>query len=475
MFEVAIVGGGISGLSAAYYLEKYAGQAGIPISIQLLEARDRLGGVILTERTEDFLLEGGPDSFLSVKPAAVELCRELGLSDHLVPSNDQRRKTFIWQGGKLREIPEGMMFVVPTKVWPVFASDLFSWGGKFRLAMAPFLPQTPDSGQDMAVADFIRRRLGREVLERLVEPLLAAVYGADVDSLSARAVLPQLLGLEEKYGSLWRGIRASRHVRPGNGQPGLPDSLFVTLRDGLGEIPAALEKKLGKTRITTGTEIAKVGCRRTGQGFSLHSSRGETAADAVVVATPAHAAANLLGPLDARLAGHLASIPYHSSLTLALGFEERVFPQGLDGFGFVVPRSERKKLVACTWVSTKFPFRSAPGRILLRGFLGGAREPAILEENDGRILETALRELGEIMGLRAAPTFARIYRWERCMPQYGVGHLRRLEEISSLLAHHPGLLLAGNGYRGVGIPDCIQSSATAAAATLDYLQSLGRE
>ncbi len=472
MFTVAIVGGGISGLATAYFLEKSAAQAGIPISIQLLEARERLGGVILTERTEDFLLEGGPDSFLTLKPAAVDLCRELGLSDHLVPSNDQRRKTFIWQGGKLREIPDGMMFVVPAKAWPVFASNLFSWSGKFRLAMAPFLPQPQDTRQDIAVADFIRQRLGTQALERLVEPLLAAVYGADVDALSTRAVLPQLLGLEEKYGSFWKGIRASRRIRHRNGGPGPTGSLFLTLRDGLGEMTAALQKKLHQTQITTGTEITRVRCRESGKGFTLHSSRGETTADAVVAATPAHAAARLVSHLDGRLAEQLASIPYHSSLTIALGFEERVFPQGLDGFGFVVPRSEGRKLVACTWVSTKFPFRSAPGRVLLRGFLGGAREPAILEETDAKILETTLRELGEIMGLRADPSFARIYRWERCMPQYNVGHLRRLEEISSLLANHPGLFLAGNGYRGVGIPDCIQSSSAAAAAALEYRMSL---
>ena len=459
-------------MAAAYFLEKYAAEAGIGISIHLMEAQGRLGGVILTERVDDFLLEGGPDSFLSLKPAALELCRELGLSDHIVPSNDHLRKTYVLWGGRLRELPDGLMFVVPSKVWPIFGSDLFSFAGKLRLAATPFLPQPRSDGQDISVADFLRQRLGNQVVERLAEPLLAAVYGADVDSLSARTVLPQLIALEEKHGSLWRGIQAARRAARGNGKAQPKSSLFLTLRNGVGEIITSLEKKLVKTQVRMGTEITGANAKPEGSGFSIESRGGPTDAAAVIVATPAHAAARILRGLDSQLAEHLGAIRYHSSVTVSLGFAEGAFQPELQGFGFVVPRSEKKNLIACTWVSTKFPFRSRPEHVLLRCFLGGARDPAILAEEDSRIVEITLRELGEVMGSRPEPTFSRIYRWEKCMPQYRVGHLRGLEEISSRLAHHPGLFLAGNGYRGLGIPDCIQSASTAAAAALRYLQSL---
>ena len=485
LHRVVIVGGGISGLSAAYFLEKYAAQAGVEMAIDLLEARSSLGGVILTERVEGCLLEGGPDSFLALKPAGLELCRELGLSDHVVPSNDDRRKTFVLRDGRLRKLPDGLMFVVPSRVWPLFGNDLFSLGGKLRLAAAPLLspprPNGQDVGQDVSVAEFIRQRLGGEVLERLAEPLLAAVYGADVDSLSARAVLPQLLALEEKHGSLWRGFRAARNAAPGDGTSKPKGSLFLTLRNGIGELIATLQEKLQTTTVRPHTEAATVRRRPEGTAFcvesrnlqSLGSGRRATQTDAaaLIVATPAHAAAKLLRALDPRLAGELAAIRYNCSVTVSFGFEKAVLPKELDGFGFIVPRSERKKLVACTWVSTKFPFRSPPDQLLVRCFLGGARDPAVQDEADHRLVEMALDELGEILGRRPTPAFHRIYRWDRCMPQYAVGHLNRMDEITARLAGHPGLFLAGNGYRGVGIPDCIQSASTAAMAAVRYVQS----
>ena len=471
--QVVIVGGGISGLSAAYFLEQQARKAGLEISIHLMEQRARLGGVILTEQSGGFLVEGGPDSFLAQKPAAIELCRELGLGDQLLPSNDHRRKTYVWQGGKLKELPDGLMFVVPTKVWPIFRNDLFSLSGKLRLALSPLLASSQNRESDISVADYVRQRLGRQVLERLAEPMLAAVYGGDVDTLSARAVLPQLMALEEKYGSLWRGIYAARRERASNGGVRTKSSLFVTLRDGVGQLTAALEKQLKRTQISTQREIVKIGFLGGigGIGFRVEWKEGAMEADAVILAAPAHATARLIRELDARLADQLAGIPYHSSLIVSLGFDEGEMGRELNGFGFLVPRSEGRALIACTWVNTKFSHRSAPGHLLLRCFLGGARNPSVLGENDSRILEITLRELAEIMGLRAQPKFVRIFRWEKCMPQYAVGHLRRLEEISSLVAGHPGLFLAGNGYRGIGIPDCIQSSAGAAAAAIQHLQS----
>ncbi|MBI3933412.1 MAG: protoporphyrinogen oxidase [Acidobacteria bacterium] len=464
--SILIVGGGISGLSAAYFLEKHAGQAGMEVSIRLLESDNRLGGVIRTERCGEFLLEAGPDSFLAMKPAAIELCQELNLAGQLIGSNDERRKTYVLQGGRLRELPDGLMFVVPTRVWPLFRGDLLSLAGKLRLALAPFLPPIERQASDRAVSDFISRRFGSEVLERLAEPLLAAVYGAEVDTLSARAVLPQLVAIEEKYGNLWRGIshaRAQMKAKSG-GQP-----LFMTLRNGLGEMVESLRKTLQHTEVLFGREArAIVGA---GQRYRIDHTAGSEVADGVIVATPAHTSARLVHSLDADLSSQLNGIRYHSSVIVALGYERRSLGREIEGFGFVVPRKEAKCLTACTWVSTKFPFRSGPEGVLLRCFLGGSRNRRLLERSDEQMVADTLRELDEIMQLKATPSFARVYRLEKRMPQYDVGHLSRLETITSSLSNHPGLLLAGNGYRGIGIPDCIQSGSAAAAALVEHLRA----
>ena len=470
--SIVVVGGGISGLAAAYFLEQQVMRVGMEVSIRLLESDLRIGGVIQTERCGEFLLEAGPDSFLALKPAAIELCKELNLAGDLIGSNDDRRKTWVLQGGRLRELPDGLMFVVPTRVWPVFRGDLLSLSGKLRLALAPFLPPLEKHQADWAVSDFITRRFGSQVLERLAEPLLAAVYGAEVDTLSAAAVLPQLVAIEEKYGNLWRGLshaRAQMISQRNVNSSGAPQPLFMTLRHGLGEMVESLQKKLQRTQVLTGQEVRAI--VREGRGYRIEHGGGSEAASAVIVATPAHVAARLLDSLDAGLAGQLGGIRYHSSVIVALGYARRNFGRELQGFGFVVPRKEGKCLTACTWVSTKFPFRSGPEGVLLRCFLGGSRNHGLLERSDERITADTLRELDEIMQLRATPSFVRIYRWENRMPQYDVGHLTRLETLAAHLKSHPGLCLAGNGYHGIGIPDCIQSGSAAAAAVLEHLRT----
>jgi oxygen-dependent protoporphyrinogen oxidase len=469
--RVAIIGGGISGLSSAYFLEKEAARAGFDISIELLEARNRLGGVILTERRGEVLIEGGPESFLAVKPAAADLCRELGLGDQLLPSNDGRRKTFVLQDGRLRELPEGLMFVVPSRIWPLFASDLLSWKAKLALVTSPLRSVPRVQGADVSVAEFIRRRFGSEILERLAEPLLAAVYGADVDTLSARAALPQLVALEEKYGSLWKGLRAV--AADGRGRP--KGSLFITLRNGVGELIESLRGRLKRTTVHAETAATRIRRSKDGQGITVESRSGETAADALIVATPAHSAAQILGELDRGLTEQLGKIRYHSSVIVAFGFDQAAFRTRPEGFGVVVPRGEKRRLVALTWVSTKFPFRSPTDQLLVRCFLGGARDPKAIELDDDQLVDTSLRELNEIVGESAQPMFHQVYRWDRCMPEYGLGHLERLREIDSRLARQPGLFLAGNGYRGVGIPDCIQSAAAAAAGAVRHLQTFASQ
>ena len=472
---VAIVGGGISGLSAAYYLEKYSEAQRVELRIRLFESSRRFGGVIQTERHGDFLLEGGPDSFLAVKPAGIELCKELGLEDELIGSNDERRKTYVLQGGRLRELPDGLMFVVPTRVWPMFRSDLLSIQGKLRLALAPFLPPIERHADDRTVSDFITKRFGREVLERLAEPLLAAVYGSNVDTLSTRAVLPQLVAVEEKYGNLWRGLSHARAQAQAMTQArsagAKPQPLFVTLRNGLGELVSNVEARLKRTEMVSGREVRGItqnGSQKDAE-FRVEHSEGVEAASAVILATPAPAAGRLLGQIDPALASTLSGIQYHSSVIVALGYDRQTFGRDLAGFGYVVPRTEKMHMTACTWVSTKFPFRSGPDGILLRCFMGESRNPDLLQRSDQEILATTLQELTAIMGLRAQPAFSRIFRWEKRMAQYSVGHLRRLEEIEQALKAHPGLYLAGNGYRGIGIPDCIQSGSNAARAVVERL------
>ena len=462
--RIVIVGGGISGLSAAYFLEQRAARQGLECSIELLEARDRFGGVLQTERCGEFLIEGGPDSFLTQKPAAIELCRELGLGDELIPSQDDKRKTFVLHQGKLKPLPDGLLFVIPTRIWPVFSSELLSLGGKLRLALAPFLPPLGKKKGDESVADFISKRFGRQVLERLAEPLLAAVYGSDIATLSARAALPQLIAVEEKYGSLWRGLP---HMRPRAGVPRQP--IFTTLRGGVGELPAALKKHLRRTQLMPGRSVGAIRPRAEGAGYAVQWQGGETAADAVVVATPAHAAAAMFQAVDPLLSEHLAGIPYNSSVMVALAYPKDAFVRNAEGFGFVVPRTEGRQVIACTWSSTKFPYRSSGDTMLLRCFLGGARNPSVINENDEWIVKTALAELDAVFQARRDPLLTKVYRWERCMPQYAVGHEDRLRQIESRLALHPGLFLAGNAYRGVGIPDCIQSGDRAAGAAVELL------
>lgn len=280
--------------------------------------------------------------------------------------------------------------------------------------------------------------------------------------------------MERKYGSLWKAVREVRRF-PAAGAPAANasqrpvNSLFASLREGIGQLTKAIEKRLMRTQFITGTQITKISGAKG--AFRVQARDGEAEAAAVIVAAPAHAAATMIGHLDPQLAENLSRIPYHSTMTVSLGFEEAGFGRALDGFGFVVPRGEQKRMVACTWVSTKYPFRSTPGRVLLRCFLGGARDPSINNMDDRSVLEILLRELGDIMGVRSQPSFTRIHRWDRAMPQYNVGHPGRIEQINQMLAAHPGLFLAGNGYKGIGIPDCIESASQAAASAFHYLKA----
>lgn len=447
---VAIIGGGISGLSTAYYLAK----AGV--SSTLIEARPRLGGVIQSEHVEGCVIEAGPDSFLSMKPAAMDLIRELGLADEVIGSNDHLRVTYVWKCGRLVPLPDGLQLMVPTKLVPLLATRLLSWPTKLRMGLELFHPPGRHP-EDQSVANFITSHYGAEAVDYLAEPLLSGIYGGSPSALSISSVLPRFVELEAKYGSLTKGVLAELKANKAQAKR-LP--LFRTLKSGLGQLVSALAARLiGHTTILRGRAEA---IERTGGGFRIRLEHGSLECAQLVLACEAHSGAKLIGTLDGRLADLLGGIPYSSSMTVALGFPDSVFPKPLDGFGFLVPKRERRRLVACTWVGTKFSHRVPSGTTLLRCFLGGMDDGAILSESDDAIISAVVNELHDIVGFRAAPAFSRIYRWPRSMAQYTVGHPARLAEIEARAAAIPGFQLAGNAYTGIGIPDCIRMGRQAA-------------
>jgi len=458
MPRVVIIGGGISGLSTAYYLAKGGCAATI------LESRGRLGGVIQTERVEGCTIEAGPDSFLSAKPAAFELIREVGLADQVIGSNDQLRITYVRKGGRLVPLPDGLMMMVPTKIMPLLTTGLLSVGTKVRMGMELLRSPKMKAG-DESVAQFVEEHYGAEAVDYLAEPLLSGIYGGNPAELSVTSVLPRFVELAAKYGSLTRGVLAERaKARNGASRGAAAVPLFRTLKGGLQQLVDALAAAIhGKAEVRTGRAEA---VERAGTGFRVKLSGDWLAADHLVVACEAHSASALLATVDARLAELLGTVDYSSSMTVALGFDAADLAQLPQGFGFLVPKKERRRLVACTWIGTKFSNRVPEGKVVARCFLGGMGDAAVLGESDEAIVAMVTAELQEIAGIAARPTFSRIFRWPRSMAQYTVGHPQRLAEMEARAAAVPGLHLAGNAYQGIGIPDCIRMGKAAAARVL---------
>ena len=488
--RVAILGGGIAGLAAAYTVAR-ARQGGAPVEELLIEARDRLGGVIHTERLEGFVIEAGPDSFLAEKPEAAALARELGLGDSLIGSNDPQRRTYILHRRRLVPLPDGLMFLVPTRLWPVVTTPLLPLRSK--LAMVAELFASPPSGNlnqgaDESVASFVRRHFGDAMLENIADPLLAGVYGGDSGALSVRSVLPRFWEMERKHGSLTRAtLRAMRQRRKatanrnettqpdsaGTGAaPRSPLPLFLTLREGLEHLTGKLAEHLDKTRLHLGQRVAGIKAAPSGSGATDHSSGsryqifcdgGATFnADAIILAMPTHECSRLLFSLHPILAGLLAEIPYSSSMTVSLGYGEGAREYLPPGFGYLVPRKETRRMLACTFVHRKFDHRAPEGKALLRCFLGGSRDREVLKLPDEEVVSLVRQELKEILNFSFAPLFCRIHRWPASMAQYPVGHAERIRRIQSQLGELPGIYLAGNAYSGIGISDCIRTGKAAA-------------
>jgi len=464
MKRIAIIGGGISGLAAAFALEEQR-RAGVAVDYALFESAQRLGGVLVTDHVDGCLIEAGPDSFLTEKPWASDLCRQVGLGDQLIGSNDADRKTYILTKGKLTVMPDGLMFMVPTKILPTVFSPLFSLGTKLRMAGEWFHPPHKAEG-DETVAQLVERHYGAEMVDRLADPLLSGVYGGEASQLSVRAVLPRFSDMEAKHGSLGRAMLASRRKKAQSGKgPARP--LFSSLKDGMQQLVDAVLKRLSPASLHPATRVQSIQPQNAGWIVSAGYDTDEF--DAVIIATPTQSAASLVHMASADLASELRSIQYSSSVTLTLGYDQQVRGSLPPGFGFLVPRSEGKRMLAATFVHNKFPHRAPADRALIRCFLGGARDEAILQLSEDEILGIARRELREILGLSAEPQFARVYKWKGAMAQYGVGHLERLDRIERLRRQLPGLALAGNGYRGIGVPDCVRSGAEAASTLLTSL------
>jgi len=482
--RVAIIGGGIAGLAAAYELEK-ARAAGTDAEYTLFEARERLGGSLASEVVHGAVLECGPDSFLTEKPAAAELCRELGLAEQLTPSNDAERKTYIVVRNRLVPLPDGLMFLIPTKLIPTAMTRLFSLSTKIRMGLELLHPPRP-SEKDESVAALVERHFGKEAVTRLADPLLSGIYGGDATQLSARTVLPRLVEMESMYGSLTRGMLAAhRQMRakmaaqkesgaasPGQERPGgrvagkrTPRGTFTTLRGGMQQLVDALEARLEPAWLRRSTPVTAL--ENTNAGWRVTAAGRSETYDAVIMASPAWAAGALLQGVDPELGEELAGIPYSSSITVNLIYDETEVGDLPEGFGFLVPAIEGRIMLACTFVHRKFLGRTPTGKVVLRAFLGGMKNEALMAESDAALVAAVRRELTQILGASiisrdAQPEHTQVSRWKRAMAQYAVGHQDKMQKIRARAAELPGLKLAGNAYDGIGIPDCIRLGRQAA-------------
>jgi oxygen-dependent protoporphyrinogen oxidase len=506
--RITVLGGGITGLSAAYRLA-LARRAGVPVQGVLLEAGPRLGGLIRTEEVNRFILEAGPDSFLSEKPEAAELCRQLSLEGSLIGSNDRERRTYILHSGALRRnrlvvLPEGLVLFVPTELRSILSTPLLPLGSKLAILRdwfrrAPVVsPATPISSEpgwqmrgpapraggsqeldtDESVASFVTRHFGSAMVENIADPLLAGIFGGDSARLSVRSVLPRFWEMGQKSGSsLTRAVLESRKQRQSQAEPA---PLFLTLKPGLETLVRALADQLESAHVYLEKRITAIEQRQHSQAsrglpsstgsYMLHNEAGDTLeTDAVILALPSRECACILAEFDPSLSDELAAITYTSAMTVALGYGPGVHEKLPRGFGFLVPYRERHRLLACTFVHSKFEHRAPAGHALLRCFLGGARDPAVLSLSDAEVLAVVRQELSAILNLTVEPEFFRIFRWPSAIPQYEVGHAARLRAIGAKLEQHPGLFLAGNIFSGIGISDCIRSGQAAAVRALEAL------
>jgi len=472
MPKIIIIGGGIAGLAAAVHLKSGAKAYGKTVELLLLEKNNRIGGKILTEQVGNYLVEGGPDSFLPEKVWSVNLARHLGLEPELLPSNDEFKGTFIYSGGKLHSLPEGVMLMVPTSFWPMAKSGLISWPGKMRMGMEVFVPKRR-YWEDESLASFVTRRLGRECLEKIAEPLVAGIHTSNPDNMSVLATFPRFVQMEQKSGSLIRGmLDAVKHrshamhnaPAPKAGSPKLTFSM--SFKAGMQTLSQACVDFIGRESIRTGAQVAAI--EPKGKGYVVILDSGETLeADHVLIASAAYDAAGMIKGFDENLASHLNGIEWSSSATVSIAFRKQDVKAPLKGFGFIVPRVEGRRANAATYSSIKWLHRAPGDEILVRVFVGGGHHEELVHElDDAGMAGMVLEELDAIVGIKADAVFSKVYRWYRGMPKYTVGHLDRIALLDRMVSLHPGLHLIGCSYKGIGIGDCIHEAQIAAEKIL---------
>jgi oxygen-dependent protoporphyrinogen oxidase len=479
MKKVIVIGAGAAGLGAAYKVRRSA-DAGHDVDCVVLERDDRVGGKIAGEFVDTdggrFVVDGGPDCFLTSKPAVHRIAKLTGIDAHKLPTDDSRKKTLILSRGKLYEMPDGVMMFAPTKFVPFATTGLFSWPGKLRMGMDILVPKKKVADgelNDETLESFIVRRMGRECLDRLAEPLVGGVHASDPAVMSLAATFPNLLEMEQKHGSMLKGFLAQRKMvdemrKKYPPDPKNPRTFFTSLTGGMTELTDSMADAVGRERIRTGVSVERLERLEDGTYSTVLSDGSTETADAVVVATEAWAAEPIVRPVDATIADTLAEIPTSTSATVSFAFDAAEVGINMNAFGVLCPQVENRALMAATYSSTKWPGRAPAGKVLLRGFVGGPHNQAIMEKSDEELTGIVLSELRSILGIDpdAQPLFSRIYRWHLGMPQYTMGHLDRVALIEQRSADLPGLALAGGSYRGVGIPNCIESGEAAVSKVL---------
>ncbi|MDA0999891.1 MAG: protoporphyrinogen oxidase [bacterium] len=470
--KVLVLGGGVTGLTAAYRLQETARARSLPLDVLLLEGSGRFGGNIGTIREAGCVLEKGPDCFLSVKPEGLALCRDLGLEDQLIGTRAENRRSFVLQNGKLMPVPEGFYLLAPSSFLPFLTTPIFSLAGKLRMGMDLFLPRRKETG-DEALASFVRRRFGKEALVRMAQPMIAGIYSADPEELSLAATMPQFLEMERDHRSVILALRHRMRAAAGRkkeaGASGPRYGLFMSLMGGMETLIDALLERVpeGARRLNARAESL----RREGARWLVGiEGGGEEAADAVLMALPATAAAKLFAAPAPALVPHLEAIGYGSVVTLNLLFRRAQVAHPLDAMGFVVPAAEGRTLMACSFSSSKFEGRAPEGKVLLRAFTGGAQGEKALSLPDTEVIREVLLELTPLLGLEGEPELAVLERYASAMPQYRVGHIERMKQLEEGLGLLPGLTVAGSAYHGVGVPDCAASAKNAVDRLLHYLE-----
>ncbi len=471
--KIAIIGGGITGLAATYELTQQAHRTNTPIDIELFEQAPELGGKIITKKDDPYLVEGGPDCFIVEKPWALQLIKELGLENELLNTSSGATGTFVFDNNALHRLPEGVMMMVPTKMLPFLFSKLISWPGKIRMGCDLFIPRRKESG-DETLASFVRRRLGQEALNKMAEPLIGGIHAGNPENMSLLSTFPRFLEMEQDGGSLIIGMlkRQKKMVgimkkRPAS--PGPKRTFFISLNEGLGRLVDELAAVIGDERIHCNRKISQLKPTPEDGWLIEEKNRKPTTADALIVTTETYTAASLLKNELPHLAKLLDGIPYVSSATVSMAFPRLAIPHPLDAYGFIVPKIAKRRIMAVTWSSIKWDHRAPQGMVLMRAFVGGAQRQELAACDDQEMLTMVREELSSIMGIKSPPEKSWIFRWPRGMPQYIIGHLERLEAIDTITKKQKGLYLTGAGYRGIGIPDCINQGRQAAVKAWEEL------